>query len=154
MIKILKLHHCAFRCKNSEDTKKIRTNVPYIKKVLKNHGIDEKPRVEIDNIHKIKGLTFNNVIVNLSVYKTEKNINESERLAYTAYSRGETDCWSIGSEEFHRYDRHTSLGGVQHDRGRVPGGGRAGPGGRGRDQRGGEESQREQHRGAGAQDAY
>jgi len=105
--------------KNSDDTKKIRMNVPYIKKVLKNHGIEDKPRVEIDNIHKIKGLTFNNVIVNLSLYQIEKNINESERLAYTAYSRGETDCWSIGSDTFNKYDRHTSLGGVQHDRGRI-----------------------------------
>ena len=105
--------------KNSDDTKKIRMNVPYIKKVLKNHGIEDKPRVEIDNIHKIKGLTFNNVIVNLSLYQIEKNINESERLAYTAYSRGETDCWSIGSDTYNKYDRHTSLGGVQHDRRRI-----------------------------------
>ena len=105
--------------KISEETKKIRTNVAYIKKVLRNHGIEDKPRVEIDNIHKIKGLTYNNVVVNLSVYQIEKNINESERLGYTAYSRGETDCWSIGSETFNKYDRHTSLGGVQHDRDRI-----------------------------------
>ena len=91
----------------------------YIRKVLKNHGVEEKPRVEIDNIHKIKGLTYNNVVVNLSVYQLEKNINESERLAYTAYSRGKTDCWSIGSDTFNKYDRHTSLGGVQHDRERI-----------------------------------
>ena len=105
--------------KNSDDTKKIRMNVAYIKKVLKNHGIEDKPRVEIDNIHKIKGLTYNNVVVNLSVYQIERNKNESERLAYTAYSRGETDCWSIGSEMFNKNDRQTSLGGVQHDRGRI-----------------------------------
>ena len=105
--------------KISDETNKIRTNVAYIKKVLRNHGIEDKPRVEIDNIHKIKGLTYNNVVVNLSVYQMEKNINESERLGYTAYSRGETDCWSIGSETFNKYDRHTSLGGVQHDRDRI-----------------------------------
>tara|TARA_R100000697_G_scaffold51427_1_gene64454 strand:- start:153 stop:1916 length:1764 start_codon:yes stop_codon:yes gene_type:complete len=105
--------------KNSDDTKKIRMNVAYIKKILKNYGIEDKPRVEIDNIHKIKGLTYNNVVVNLSVYQIERNINESERLAYTAYSRGETDCWSIGSEMFNKNDRQTSLGGVQHDRGRI-----------------------------------
>ena len=105
--------------KSSDETKKIRMHSSYIRKVLKNHGVEEKPRVEIDNIHKIKGLTYNNVVVNLSVYQLEKNINESERLAYTAYSRGETDCWSIGSETFNKDDRHTSLGGVQHDRGRI-----------------------------------
>ena len=105
--------------KSSDETKKIRMHSSYIRKVLKNHGVEEKPRVEIDNIHKIKGLTYNNVVVNLSVYQLEKNINESERLAYTAYSRGETDCWSIGSETFDRDDRHTSLGGVQHDRRRI-----------------------------------
>ena len=107
--------------KNSDDTqhKKIRQEVNYIKKVLKHFGIEEKPRVEHDNIHKIKGLTYDNVVVNLSVYNRENDIFESERLGYVGYSRGITDCWTIGAEMFDRSDRFTSLGGIQHDRRRI-----------------------------------
>ena len=96
----------------------IESKIPYIRRVLKNHGIEEKPRVEHDNIHKIKGLTYDNVIVNLSNWRTIER-NESERLAYTAYSRGRVDCWSIASKSFKDTNRETSLGGVQHDRERI-----------------------------------
>ena len=69
--------------------------------------------------YKIKGLTYDNVVVNLSVYQRENDIFESERLGYVGYSRGITDCWTIGAEMFNRDDRFTSLGGIQHDRSRI-----------------------------------
>ena len=102
----------------NKERQKIESKVPYIKRVLKNHGVEEKPRVEHDNIHKIKGLTYDNVIVNLSNYRSIER-DESERLAYTAYSRGRIDCWSIASECYKPTHRESSLGGVQHDRDRI-----------------------------------
>ena len=86
--------------------------IPFIKKVLANGMDTEKmPRVQHDTIHKVKGLTFDNVIVDLSVYHTERG-DEPIRLAYTAYSRGRNDCWSIGSSSHGK----VSLAGIQDNR--------------------------------------
>jgi superfamily I DNA/RNA helicase len=86
--------------------------IPFIKKVLANRMDTEKmPRVQHDTIHKVKGLTFDNVIVDLSVYHTERG-DEPIRLAYTAYSRGKNDCWSIGSSS----PEKMSLAGIQDNR--------------------------------------
>jgi len=51
------------------------------------------------------------VIVDLSVYHTERG-DEPIRLAYTAYSRGKNDCWSIGSSS----PGKVSLAGIQDNR--------------------------------------
>jgi len=77
---------------------KLIGKIPYINKVLTN-GMDttKKPRVKHDTIHKVKGLTFDNVIVDLSTYHSEAKGFEATRLAYVAYSRGRIDCWTIGS---------------------------------------------------------
>jgi len=77
---------------------KLIEKIPYINKVVIN-GMDttKKPRVQHDTIHKVKGLTFDNVIVDLSTYYPETKSFEATRLAYVAYSRGRIDCWTIGS---------------------------------------------------------
>ena len=77
---------------------KLISKIPYINKVLTS-GMDttKKPRVKHDTIHKVKGLTFDNIIVDLSVWRPEPRNFEPTRLAYVAYSRGRTDCWTIGS---------------------------------------------------------
>ena len=77
---------------------KLISKIPYINKVLTS-GMDttKKPRVKHDTIHKVKGLTFDNIIVDLSVWRPEPRNFEPTRLAYVAYSRGKTDCWTIGS---------------------------------------------------------
>ena len=58
----------------------------------------------------LKGLTFDNIIVDLSVYRKEPRNFEPIRLAYVAYSRGRTDCWTIGSSGDY------SLAGIQENR--------------------------------------
>ena len=73
---------------------------------------DKPPRVKHDTIHKVKGLTFDNVIVDLSIYRQEPRSFEPVRLAYVAYSRGKNDCWSIGSSSPSR----SSLAGIQNHR--------------------------------------
>ena len=93
------------------DNKKLISKIPYINKVL-NKGMDttKKPRVQHDTIHKVKGLTFDNVIVDLSTYYPEPRNFEPKRLAYVAYSRGRIDCWTIGSSGPY------SLAGIQNNR--------------------------------------
>jgi superfamily I DNA/RNA helicase len=94
--------------------KDLTSKVPFIKKVIENGFNTEKmPRVEQDCIHKVKGLTFDNVIVDLSIYRQERNTDEAIRLAYVAYSRGKKDCWSIGTSNF-RFK--SSLAGIQNNR--------------------------------------
>ena len=94
--------------------KDLKSKVPFIKKVIENgFNTEEMPRVEQDCIHKVKGLTFDNVIVDLSIYRQERNTDEAIRLAYVAYSRGKKDCWSIGTSNF-RFK--SSLAGIQNNR--------------------------------------
>ena len=91
--------------------KDLISKIPYISKVV-NNGMDttKNPRVKHDTIHKVKGLTFDNIIVDLSVYRKEPRNFEPIRLAYVAYSRGRTDCWTIGSSGDY------SLAGIQENR--------------------------------------
>jgi superfamily I DNA/RNA helicase len=93
--------------------KTLLEKVPFILKVI-NNGMDTEnpPRVKYDTIHKVKGLTFDNVVVDLSIYRPEPLNFEPVRLAYVAYSRGKTDCWSIGSSSPSR----VSLAGIQNNR--------------------------------------
>ena len=72
--------------------------------------ITKEPRVQHDTIHKVKGLTFDNVIVDLSVYRQENDRYEPIRLAYVAYSRGRNDCWTVGTSG------PMSLAGIQNNR--------------------------------------
>tara|TARA_Y100000592_G_scaffold47012_1_gene74700 strand:+ start:40 stop:480 length:441 start_codon:yes stop_codon:yes gene_type:complete len=70
----------------------------YIRKIL-NKGFDEKNvRVKHANIHTVKGLTFDNVVVDLTRTRTEDYFTQL-RLKYVAYSRGRFDCWTIASQD-------------------------------------------------------
>ena len=91
--------------------KELIEKIPFVKKVLAN-GMDitKEPRVQHDTIHKVKGLTFDNVIVDLSVYRQENDRYEPIRLAYVAYSRGRNDCWTVGTSG------PMSLAGIQNNR--------------------------------------
>ena len=94
--------------------KDLSLKVPFIKKVIANNfNTEEIPRVQQDCIHKVKGLTFDNIIVDLSTYREERNKDEATRLAYVAYSRGKKDCWSIGTSNF-KYK--SSLANIQNNR--------------------------------------
>ena len=70
----------------------------YIRKIL-NRGYDDgEVRVKYANIHTVKGLTFDNVIVDLTRTRTEDYFTQL-RLKYVAYSRGRFDCWTIASQD-------------------------------------------------------
>ena len=70
----------------------------YIKKILsKDFDTEGDVRVKYGNIHTVKGLTFDNVIVDLTRTRKEEYFTQL-RLKYVAYSRGRVDCWTITSK--------------------------------------------------------
>ena len=71
----------------------------YIKKILqKGFDLEGDVRVEYANIHTVKGLTFDNVIVDESRFRKEDYFTQL-RLKYVAYSRGKYDCWTISTQD-------------------------------------------------------
>ena len=71
----------------------------YIDKVLRNgFDFDGDVRVKYGNIHTVKGMTFDNVIVDNTLTRREDYFTQL-RLKYVAYSRGRIDCWTIGSQD-------------------------------------------------------
>ena len=69
----------------------------YIRKIL-NRGYDDgEVRVKYANIHTVKGLTFDNVVVDLTATRQEDYFTQL-RLKYVAYSRGKFDCWTVASQ--------------------------------------------------------
>tara|TARA_R110002051_G_scaffold76454_2_gene139693 strand:- start:253 stop:1893 length:1641 start_codon:yes stop_codon:yes gene_type:complete len=69
----------------------------YIKRVINNGFNNEKPnQIFYGNIHQVKGLTFDNVIVDHTMTRLE-NFHTQLRLEYTAYSRGVFDYWELAS---------------------------------------------------------
>jgi len=70
----------------------------YIEKILrKGFSLEGDTRVKYANIHTVKGLTFDNVIVDLTATRKEDYFTQL-RLKYVAYSRGRYDCWTIASQ--------------------------------------------------------
>ena len=69
----------------------------YIRKILNKGYDDGEVRVKYANIHTVKGLTFDNVIVDLTATRQEDYFTQL-RLKYVAYSRGKFDCWTVASQ--------------------------------------------------------
>ena len=79
-------------------SKTTKENLLYIKKIIaKGFDYDKKIQIKYGNIHQVKGLTFDNVIVDHTMTRQEKWFTQL-RLAYTAYSRGIFDCWSLQTQ--------------------------------------------------------
>jgi hypothetical protein len=74
-----------------------KEKLQYIKRVLANGFDNDKPnQIFYGNIHQVKGLTFDNVIVDHTMTRRE-DFHTQLRLAYTAYSRGVFDYWELAS---------------------------------------------------------
>ena len=72
--------------------------VSYIRKVLYSRpNFDGKAFVEVGNFHQVKGLTYDNVIVDETRRKKEDFYSQL-RLLYTGYSRGIHDYWTLAPE--------------------------------------------------------
>jgi hypothetical protein len=71
----------------------------YIKNVIRN-GFDynAKIRIELGNIHKVKGMTYDNVIGDLTLTRTKPEPgNVQYRLKYTMFSRAIFDIWILAT---------------------------------------------------------
>jgi len=80
-------------------TKTEKDRIVYINKILRNGcDLEEDIRVKYANIHTVKGLTFDNVIVDETRFRPEDYFSQL-RLKYVAYSRGKYDCWKIASQD-------------------------------------------------------
>ena len=81
----------------STRTQTDQDRILYIRMILKK-GFDTEGdvRVKYANIHTVKGLTFDNVVVDLTRTRVEEYFTQL-RLKYVAYSRGRVDCWTIAS---------------------------------------------------------
>jgi len=78
----------------------------YINRVIsKGFDFDSEIRVKYGNIHEVKGLTFDNVIVDETITRDEAFFVQ-RRLKYTAYSRGIFDYWTL------RSSTNKQLGGI------------------------------------------
>jgi hypothetical protein len=74
-----------------------KEKLQYIKRVLANGFDNDRPnQIFYGNIHQVKGLTFDNVIVDHTMTRAEDFYTQL-RLEYTAYSRGVFDYWELAS---------------------------------------------------------
>jgi len=93
------------RIKSKTDLEKIK----YINNLIR-EGVDTEgeTRVYYGNIHKVKGQTYDNVIVDETCTRREDYFTQL-RLKYVAYSRGRIDCWTVASQDRfmlgRKYDR-------------------------------------------------
>jgi len=79
-------------------SKTTKEKLIYIKKVLsKGFDFDKNIQIKYGNIHQVKGLTFDNVIVDHTLTRREDYYTQL-RLRYTAYSRGIFDYWTLASQ--------------------------------------------------------
>ena len=79
-------------------TKTDPERILYIQKILqRGFNLEGDVKVRYGNIHTVKGLTFDNVIVDLTATRVEDYFTQL-RLKYVAYSRGKFDCWTISSQ--------------------------------------------------------
>ncbi len=83
--------------KDVEGKNRLQQRVKYIRSIINNNNLNQSATIEYGNFHKIKGLTRDNVIVDLSITRAEP-YHEQLYLGYTACSRGRYDLWILKSQ--------------------------------------------------------
>ena len=82
-----------------KDEKQHDDRMIYIKNVIRN-GFDynSKIRIELGNIHKVKGMTYDNVIGDLTLTRQKPEAEDVQfRLKYTMFSRAIFDIWILAT---------------------------------------------------------
>ena len=89
--------------KDITDFQEIRKNkssieANYIRKIINNNrDLVEKDRIFLENIHTIKGKEFDNVVLDLTLTRTEDNFSK-KRMKYVACSRAKKTLWLVKSK--------------------------------------------------------
>ena len=69
----------------------------YIREIVATKRDLEKPRIFVANIHTIKGMEFDNVILDLKITREEPKFTK-KRLKFVAGSRARKSLWLIKSK--------------------------------------------------------
>ena len=88
--------------KNIEDFQLINTvrsifMKNYIREIVNNNRDLEDKRIFVENIHTIKGKEFDNVVLDLTLTRTEDNFSK-KRMKYVACSRAKKTLWLVKSK--------------------------------------------------------
>ncbi len=69
----------------------------YIREIVNNNRDLEDKRIFVENIHTIKGKEFDNVVLDLTLTRTEDNFSK-KRMKYVACSRAKKTLWLVKSK--------------------------------------------------------
>ena len=69
----------------------------YIRKIVNDNRDLEDKRIFVENIHTIKGKEFDNVVLDLTLTRTEDNFSK-KRMKYVACSRAKKTLWLVKSK--------------------------------------------------------
>ena len=70
----------------------------YIRNIVSNNRDLEDFRVSVANIHTIKGMEFDNVVLDLKINREERTKNDKRRIKFVAGSRARKTLWTIKSK--------------------------------------------------------
>tara|TARA_R110002049_G_scaffold122084_2_gene276930 strand:- start:212 stop:1870 length:1659 start_codon:yes stop_codon:yes gene_type:complete len=70
----------------------------YVRNIVNNNRDLEDIRVSVANIHTIKGMEFDNVVLDLKINREEKTMDDKRRIKFVAGSRAKKTLWTIKSK--------------------------------------------------------
>jgi len=70
----------------------------YVRNIVNNNRDLEEIRVFVANIHTIKGMEFDNVVLDLKINREERTMNDKRRIKFVAGSRAKKTLWTIKSK--------------------------------------------------------
>lgn len=70
----------------------------YVRNIVNNNRDLEDIRVFVANIHTIKGMEFDNVVLDLKINREERTMHDKKRIKFVAGSRTKKTLWTIKSK--------------------------------------------------------
>ena len=70
----------------------------YVRNIVNNNRDLEEIRVFVANIHTIKGMEFDNVVLDLKINREERTMHDKRRIKFVAGSRAKKTLWTIKSK--------------------------------------------------------
>ena len=70
----------------------------YVRNIVNNNRDLEDIRVSVANIHTIKGMEFDNVVLDLKINREERTMHDKRRIKFVAGSRTKKTLWTIKSK--------------------------------------------------------
>ena len=83
--------------KDSEQDDYQTVKIKYINRIIQKDNLNQKSIIEYGNFHDVKGLTRDNVIVDLSLTRDEDKFDQ-RRLGFVGLTRGRHDAWILKTQ--------------------------------------------------------